>query len=189
MFWVFIFYSFQSSTFFWVLCTLPHSKHINSFKNEEMREKFHLSIKETLRHCTKWKTVYGSAQFGFWVFLFSLEATKKWTLHLHRTQRETENNMENVSAVHEKSIIIIKATPDTREKAMEKMLNGISWREKVTCSSAVDGKKIRYESGTLHLINSIQYNSISSINIRVLFIWSHSHTLLLHESLRAKNNS
>lgn len=47
-------------------------------------------------------------------------------------------------------------------------MNGISKGEKVTCSSSVD-EKMRYESGKLHLINSI-----SSINIRV-FHWAHSH--------------
>lgn len=96
LFWVFIFYSFRFISivnFLRVLCTLQHSKHINSFKNEEMREKFHLSITKHW-HCTKWKTVYGSVQFGsVFGFLFSLEATKKrgtltyvYTLHTMRNR-------------------------------------------------------------------------------------------------------
>lgn len=95
LFWVFIFYSFHFISivnFLRVLCTLQHSKHINSFKNEEMREKFHLSITKHW-HCTKWKTVYGSVQFGS-VFgvLFSLEATKKNVEHSHtlHTMRNRE---------------------------------------------------------------------------------------------------
>lgn len=97
--------------------TFKTYKFIQEWRNE--RKISPVNNKTLALHEMKDSLRFSSVRFGFWVFIFFWSNKKTWNTHIHCTQWETENNMENVSAVHEKKIII-KATSDTREKAKER---------------------------------------------------------------------